>query len=449
MHHLLILKIAGTNVRHMTVHEEKGFGPAKLRMINEIKTGIFPNAIFQQAYVESDSKHIDELVMTSHDENEVWRVGFNEIKDLLNYSQQDIRNISNIGDWAGKPGAVNMPDGRTVYVTDVYKYIRMKDLYKESIRVMWLDAAEVLKQYETVQTHLMARDAFYDQAYVDTHGQRNFLRYSQRTDKSRESTLGENHHAAVSVIVDGLEYPTLDAVALAYNLPVATVTNRVDSAKDMWSEWQYKGREKSKAVTYILRHKSHPGFYFGSTSNPKKRLSSHIDALTRETHGTPKLKAMVAEYGVSGVTYEVLFEGTLAECQAKEQELVSKHWGEPNLLNASKDTKSAISHHTQDPEVEQRRLEGLRAAVTTDEHRQKMSESMKSTWSVPGRKEARSGAGNPFAKCVSIHGVVYGSVIDAVRAKAGGLSDWVIRTRLKAGSDPALFYCDAEGNKLS
>lgn len=446
MNYLLILTVAGTDLKHMTVHEEKGFSTRKLAMVNDTKAGIFPNAIFQQAYLDSDNRHIEEIVISHHDINEVWRNGFALIEEVLEAENRDARVFTNLGDWIGIPAKLFLPDGKSVIVTDAYKYLAMENLFNAKISVNWMDADEALKQPGVVMSHLTARDAFYDQTYVDKNGQRTFLRYEPRTDKSRESTLGANHHAATPVIVNGLEYPTIDAAALAHNLPAHVVYNRLNSASSNKSNWAYKDKQIN-AVTYILRHKDNPGFYIGSTSNGKQRLHTHINKLTHGGHRTPKLQAMVDKYGVDGVTYEVVFEGELDECKTKEQELVNQHWGDPNLLNSSRNTKSAISHHTEDPEVEKRRVEGLRKAVTTDEHRQKMSDVGKAQWSVPGRKEARSGAGNPFAKCVSIHGVVYGSVIDAVRAKAGGLTDWVIRTRLKAGSDPAIFYCDAEGNK--
>lgn len=447
MNYLLILTVAGTDLKHMTVHEEQGFSKRKLDMVNDIKAGIFPNAIFQQAYLDSENRHIEEIVISHPDINEVWRNGFALIEEVLEAENRDARVFTNLGDWIGIPAKLFLPDGKSVIVTDAYKYLAMENLFNAKISVNWMDADEALKQPGVVMSHLTARDAFYDQTYMDKNGQRTFLRYEPRTDKSRESTLGEHHHAATPVIVNGLEYPTIDAAALAYNLPGSTVFNRVNSGGDKWINWCYKDRETAKSITYILRHKNDPGYYIGHTTLTKQRFHQHIHNLRNESHGTPRLQALISEKGIDNLYHEIVLEGTEKECRDKEQELLDLHWGDPNLLNASKSGRSAISHHVQDPEVEKRRVEGLRKAVTTDEHRQKMSDVGKAQWSVPGRKEARSGAGNPFAKCVSIYGIVYGSVIDAVRAKAGGLTDWVIRTRLKAGSDPAIFYCDAEGNK--
>lgn len=446
--HLLMLEVAGTGIRHFTLHDDQQLAVIRVRCLKELQAGIFPNAIFQQAFNESGSHHVDEKIITGSDQGAVYHAGHGLIAELLADPRKDPRVVSNLGDWLGWPGYVRVKGEDQIAVSDVYKYMAMEELFNQALSVLITEVDYFEEKPKIVVSHLNARDAFYDQAYVDKNGVRSFLRYEPRTDKSRESTLGENHHAATSVTVYGYEYPTMDAAALAFNLPVSIVFNRVNSGKTEWMSWQYANRESAKCITYILRHKDDPGFYVGFTTSPKQRFHKHLSNLKSTSHGTPKLQALITEKGFDGLYHEIVFEGTEEDCRAKEQELVTLHKDDPNLLNASLNTRSAISHHVQDPEVEKRRIEGLRAAVTTDEFREKQSGTMKAAWSVPGRKEARTGAGNPFAKHVSIHGVVYGSVIDAVRAKAGGLTDWVIRTRLKAGNDPALFYCDAEGNKL-
>lgn len=447
--HLLMLEVAGTGIQHYTLHDDAGLTAFRLRYLKELQAGIFPNAIFQQAFNESTSKQVNEKIITGDDEGTVYHAGHGLIAELLANPNKDVRVISNIGDWIGRQGYIRVAGEEQLAVSDVYKYMVMEKLFDKVVGVLITEVDYFEEPQKIIASHLIARDAFYDQAYVDKNGIRSFLRYEPRTDKSRESTLGANHHAASAVKVDGYEYPTIDAAAFAFNLPANVVFNRVNSGKTEWMSWQYANREKTNSITYILRHNSDPGFYIGFTTSPKQRFFAHKNAMIKKIHNTPRLQVIADKYGTDGFYHEIVFEGTEEECRAKEQELVTLHKDDPNLLNASHNTKSAISHHVQDPEVEKRRVENLRKAVTTDEHRQKMSETSKAQWSVPGRKEARIGAGNPFAKHVSIHGVVYGSVIDAVRAKAGGLTDWVIRTRLKAGSDPAIFYCDAEGNKLS
>lgn len=453
MIYLLVLSVSGTDVKHLTIHGEQGLGSTKLRFIHEIKSGVFPNLYFQNTFNESVSKNIDDLILGFPTEADAYRAGYASIAEQLCSPNacDNITKISNIGDWLDVPGLVSVDKGDSIATTSIYKLIRGLVTPGFSYTFWPRDMFYVYMRSDKDdihETHLLPRDDHFNREYRDMNGVRVFMKYEPRTDKSRDSTLGENHHAATAVIINGLEYPTIDAAGLAFNLPGGVVLNRLTNGKGEWSQWRYKDREEAKSVTYILRHADDPGFYIGHTAAPRFRLHTHISKLIRGLHESSKLQEMINKHGIDGLTHEVVFEGPYEECKAKEQELVNLHWGDPNLLNISRNTKSAISHHVQDPEVEKRRVEGLRKAVTTDEHRQKMSDVGKAQWSVPGRKEARSGAGNPFAKCVSIYGIVYGSVIDAVRAKAGGLTDWVIRTRLKAGSDPAIFYCDAEGNKI-
>lgn len=447
--HLLMLEVAGTGIEHFTLHDDEQLTAFKSRYLKELQAGIFPNAIFQQAFNESSSKQVNEKIITGDCESVVYHAGHRIIDEILANPNKDIRLISNIGDWLGKPGFMVLPDQRKIAVTDVYKYIITENLFTAPLVVSCTEVDYFVGKEDIIISHLIARDAFYDQAYVDKNGVRSFLRYEPRTDKTRESTLGVNHHAAAAVRVEHNEYPTIDAAAFALNLPVSVVFNRVNSGKTEWIGWCYINRHNARSITYILRHSDDPGFYIGSTTVPKMRFSTHLSKLKSNKHGTPKLQALIKLKGAEGLYPEIVFEGTEEECRAKEQELVTLYKDDPNLLNASLNTRSAISHHVQDPEVEKRRVENLRKVVTQDDYREKHSDTMKAAWSVPGRKEARSGAGNPFAKHVSIHGVVYGSVIDAVRSKAGGLTDWVIRTRLKAGTDPEIFYCDAEGNKVT
>lgn len=451
---LLIMTVAGTGIKHMSVCPTAEAGSYALLINNELKIGVFANAIFQQAYNESTSKQVDQTVIECGTKENGMTSGIALLSELLADPRRDVREYSNAGTWLDIAGSVQVDNEPPENVTSIYKYMVQENLFDKAVKItMRLLTAEDLHkglpEDQYAQTHLSARDAFFDQEYVERNGARTFLRYEARTDKVREGVLGEDHHSATPLLIKGLSYPTIDAAGLAFNIPGYTVFNRLNSGADKWVYWQYKDREPAKCITYILRHKDDPGYYIGQTTLTKQRLHQHIHNLRNESHGTPRLQSLISEKGIEGLYHEIVLEGSESECKAKEQELLDQHWGDPNLLNASKNGKSAISHHVQDPEVEKRRVENLRKAVTQDDYREKHSDTMKAAWSVPGRKEARSGAGNPFAKHVSIHGVVYGSVIDAVRSKAGGLTDWVIRTRLKAGTDPEIFYCDAEGNKVT
>jgi len=232
MNHLLILKIAGTDLKHMTVHEENSLAPHKATVLSEIKAGVFPNAIFQQAYLDSDSKHIDEIIISHPGINDVWRSGFSLIEEALGQPNRDAREFSNLGDWIGKPASLMLPDGNAVVVTDAYKYLAMEGLFSAPVFFNWLDANTVLQQPGAVMSHLTARDAYYDQACRVLNGKRVFFGYVKAGD--------DNPVGNFAVTVDGLPYPSVEAVALAYNIPVEWVYDRLDSTDEQWRNWTYE-----------------------------------------------------------------------------------------------------------------------------------------------------------------------------------------------------------------
>lgn len=318
MHHLLILTVAGTDVQYMKTFPADSIEAHQDRLIKEAQANIFPNAPFQKAYNDSQSQQIDAQVITNNAENTGVAAGYAVIDKLLSTNNQDIRKITNIGDWTSMPGVVSHNDGPAVTVTDVYKYIIMQDLFAAPLTVLWKVADSLEPTYQdVVQSHLLARDEHYDQVYRDSNNLRHFFGYVR---------VGEDDPVGhVQVKVNGLLYPSIDAAALAYNLPIEWVYERLDNPK--WEGWSYANNVNPNPV-------------------------------------------MTTDNGAEAV--------------------------------------------------------------------------------VPNHAEQITGGGNPNARRVSIRGVVYGSIVDAVRDNA----DWdltasAIHNALRSGNHEEIFYCDAEGNKVA
>jgi len=442
---MLTLMAVGCNEMHITMMDSSEVLKHVDKVRELLKAGCFENLLLQNTYDNSLHKQLEhQFIGLGEHASMIPAMMLDRAKVAYTY-----REVVNIGDWLSRPGRLVTKTGKTITTTDLHKTIMRWNLPGTIESAEFLTVKDAVKTEGVELAHLYPRDDYYDRTPFEQVGVRSFMHYTKRSsgDTGARGT-GENHFAAKVIVVDGLEYPTMESVAIAYNLPSGTINTRVNSGSDKWANWYYRDKERARSVTYILRHRNDPRFYIGYTTSPKIRFNVHLSKLLNNKHGTPKLQALANEIGAEGLYPEFVMEGSETECRAKEQELVTLYKDDPLLLNASMNTKSAITDRTQDPLVNQRRIEGLRRAVSTDEHRSKMSTSVRDAWAVPGRKEARSGGGNPFAKKVSLKGVVYGSVIEAVKARIPGYTDWVIRTSLKSGRLPELFFCDASGNKL-
>lgn len=315
MYQLLILTVAGTTTQYMRSFPADSIEAHQDRLIKEAQANIFPNAPFQKAYNDSQSQQIDAQLITGEGSITGVISGYTIVDKLLSTAGQDIRTLTNIGDWAIMPGIVTRGTEPAVAVTDVYKYIAMQDMFTDALTVQWLPTDAVALN-EAVQSHLLARDEYYDQVYRDSNNLRHFFGYVR---VGEDDPIGH-----VRVVINGLIYPSIDAAALAYNLPIEWVYERLDDAK--WEQWVYASNV---------------------TPNP----------------------VMTTDNGAEAV--------------------------------------------------------------------------------VPSHAEQITGGGNPNARRVSVRGVVYGSIVDAVRSNA----DWdltasAIHSALRSGNHAEIFYCDAEGNKL-
>lgn len=177
-------------------------------------------------------------------------------------------------------------------------------------------------------------------------------------------------------------------------------------------------------------------FYIGSSKNIRKRIQYHTWALSHDRSNHP---ALAEAYKHNEGIFEVdIIEAPLAEIRELEQKLLDAHHGLAECLNFSKNAKSVIDDLWANPAYREKMIVGAAKVNKSPEARIAYGEKMKAYWATPEAKAKRMGGGNPFAKQVSVLGIVYGSVMDAVRS--GVMSDTKVRRRLKDPDDKEVFY---------
>ncbi len=247
------------------------------------------------------------------------------------------------------------------------------------------------------------------------------------------------------VSVEGVEYPNVSVAARTLGLPIPTVFTRIYSNGSKWESWfMMDGKETptnrnyNKAflnwAVYTLEHIPSGKIYVGMTGNAIQRRSLHKHYLKNDKHPTPALQALFNrdpdwDNNWRWTTYVVK---TKEDAESVEQTFANTFADQVRLLNQSTNTRSPITHNLRNPVVaEKRRIAlkkyNLRDPAATAARGEKMA---KERWSDAENRKAWSGAGNPFAKAVTIDGVRYGSVKDAV--KAVGVCEKTIRTRARS-----------------
>lgn len=190
-----------------------------------------------------------------------------------------------------------------------------------------------------------------------------------------------------------------------------------------------------KIACYTLTHLPSGKFYVGSTGDYIGRKADHLWRLRNNKHRNKLLQELFNEdSNEDNYKWSVILTNTRKEAHELEQGFFDTNATNPLMLNGALHAISPITHVLTDPEMEKRRLEGIRRVTQTVEYAQKISEAGVKAWAVEGRREARMGAGNPFAKGVIIDTVTYGSVKDAV--KAVGISEKTIRKRANSSEYP-------------
>lgn len=238
MYGLLILALPQSPYAHFSAMTEERFAELLPQFQKDLEADIFPNVCFQGAFNVSNTRTISPLFIPCNGLVAAQELARDQIRNLIANPEREIQHITNIGDWLGVPGKVMFSDNDDgVIVTDMYKYLVHEGKVRLPFRFCPVDLSII--DETPIPSHLYPRDNFYDQVYRDQGGKRTFLKYEPRTDGSRDTTHGEDHHAAKAVLVNGLTYPTLTSAAIAYNLPEGTVFNRLNSEADKWVNWQY------------------------------------------------------------------------------------------------------------------------------------------------------------------------------------------------------------------
>lgn len=185
---------------------------------------------------------------------------------------------------------------------------------------------------------------------------------------------------------------------------------------------------------YMLIHKPTGMFYIGSTSNILSRKRVHKSALLNGQHANPKLTELFRKYGKwEDFEWKIFLVNEREEAFIMEQELLDLHWGDPLLLNSSKDARKPICGIEMSADVFEKRRKAIHAALSQPERRALLSATLKETWNQGDRRARRCGEGNPFAKPVWVNNVRYGSVKDAMRTLK--LDEKTIRRRA-VSTDP-------------
>lgn len=179
---------------------------------------------------------------------------------------------------------------------------------------------------------------------------------------------------------------------------------------------------------YVITHKPTGKLYIGSSANIFSRIDYHRWALKNNRSACSKFQEAFNTHPDLD-QLDILIHPCKDREAAydMEQKWVDRYWGTEKCLNTCRDVRNPISEQLHSKEVIERRSITMKKLGATDEFKAVMGERATKRWSQEGARESIKGAGNPFAKKVSVDGVIYGSVKDAV--KAVNISEKTIRKR--------------------
>lgn len=191
-----------------------------------------------------------------------------------------------------------------------------------------------------------------------------------------------------------------------------------------------------KSGMYVISFPNTGLFYVGHSNRVKRRISAHKSFLKHGTHGN---KPLQAAYGIDPVyNIRVIYTDSVEEAQVLEQEYLDANKYNPLKLNIATDGSAPCANLHDNPIWHKRIVDAATRTSQDPAVRESKRNKMKA-WHAEN-KGNRDGANNPFAKPISMFGVIYGSVMDAIRTKI--LPDSVIRKRLKDPEDLEIVYCD-------
>lgn len=236
---------------------------------------------------------------------------------------------------------------------------------------------------------------------------------------------------------------TKDLTDLAFSFGVTSDPTEQKTVYETWvkraiSDGSYLTARKGKrndsveavgrtSGMYVISFTNSGLFYVGSSARLKRRLSQHKSMLKNRRNTCRLLQEAYNHDSVYTVIAK--FTDTLDEARKLEQEYIDNNKGNPLLLNLAADVNAPCRNLHGNPMWYKRILEAASATRMKPEVKESKRIKMKAYWSNPEAKAKRMGAGNPFARKISVHGVEYGSVMDAVRA--GVMPDSVLRKQLK------------------
>lgn len=176
-------------------------------------------------------------------------------------------------------------------------------------------------------------------------------------------------------------------------------------------------------------------YYICSSKDIRGRISTHDWGVRNNRH---KNQAVQQKFDQLGAFSHEVIQHTGDNYRSYEDTLLKQCINDPLCLNMSGDaySPSAVLWDRPGYRENQERLRNERWAK--EGAKENYGEKMKAYWSNPEAKAARSGGNNPFAKKISVDGVVYGSFKSACTAI--GLSRHLLAKRLNSDKDTAVFY---------
>lgn len=165
---------------------------------------------------------------------------------------------------------------------------------------------------------------------------------------------------------------------------------------------------------YILRFKDSGKFYIGSTKDFNGRKGHHLYMLKKNVHKNPKVQECYNNNSnQDNMDWRVFITDDREFAYSMEDKFLKQYKDDPLLLNSSHDARSTISGIARSKEWIEKVSESMKNKYKDPTFAKSQKEKTLLAWSKPGRKEARSGYNNPFAKPVIIDRVLYGSVKEA------------------------------------
>lgn len=252
------------------------------------------------------------------------------------------------------------------------------------------------------------------------------------------------------VSIDGVVYDSVTVAALAAGVPTGTAMSRLLSKGSRWSSWQiiddkpvrdYSDRKAFKYpiqwCTYTLTHVLSNKAYVGATQCFPARRATHKHGLGSGTHKSPLLlKSFQDDPDWNNWAWHLHLHPDQESALKMEEDIAGYLAGRGLLLNSSTNTRAPI-YTTNKTQAHKDRTKAW-ALDHRDAMVKRGAKGLKRRWKDRENREAWCGAGNPFAKPVTVDGVRYGSVKDAERALR--INEKTIRTRARSDAYPSYHF---------